>query len=457
MKTMNQRNISRISIIVLLLLHLLSGQNRVVGYFPEWRKATFGYSEPAFEHLTHVVLAFAWPTATGNIQSYNGIQYDSFVDAVHAGGSSALLAFGGWGNSDGFSPMSADSTARQNFINNVVDLCGTYGYDGVDFDWEHPANTADEQNYVTLIHELREAFDDDNPDLIITMAISAGSWYGQHYDYESMTEDIEYYTVMTYDYHGTWTSHAGPNSPLYNSPPGDPDGSCHTSMNYILNTRNIPPEKVNLGLAFYGHEFNASQYNGSSTGGSVSPIYSNIIQSINNGWEYYWDDIGKVPYIQNPTHTKVVTFDDTASIRLKCEYALSRNLGGVEIWALGYDIIDDQQILLSTINDNFISIDDSQQDNMPLSYHVMKNYPNPFNNKTQIIIEMANNSQINLSIYSINGQKIKTLFTGNILKGNHTFSWAGLDASNSPVSSGVYIYQLVTIESTINNKMILIK
>jgi len=289
------------------------------------------------------------------------------------------------------------------------------------------------------------------------MAIPAGSWSGQHYAYESMTQYLDFYTVMTYDYHGSWTPHAGPNAPLYNSPPSDPDGSCHTSMNYILNTRDIPPEKINLGLAFYGHEFNASQYNGTSTGGSVSPIYSGIIQSVNDGWEYYWDDIGKVPYIQNPAHTKVITFDDTASIRLKCEYALSRNLGGVEIWALGYDIIDDEQILLSTINTHFVAIDESQKEYVPASYHLMSNYPNPFNNKTRIIIKLANNSHLNLIIYSTMGQMIKKIYAGDLPMGKHTFTWDGLNDGGNAVSSGVYIYQLVTLGSTINNKMILIK
>jgi len=448
---------NRAILILFLLIQLLVAQNRVVGYFPEWRKATFAYSDPAYEHLTHVIHAFAWPTADGNIQSYDGIQYSSYVNAVHAGGCNALLAFGGWGNSDGFSPMAADSIARHNFISNIVDLCGTYEYDGVDFDWEHPQNNADKANYVTLIQELRSAFNDDNPDLLITMAIPAGSWSGQHYAYESMTQYLDFYTVMTYDYHGSWTPHAGPNAPLYNSPPSDPDGSCHTSMNYILNTRDIPPEKINLGLAFYGHEFNASQYNGTSTGGSVSPIYSGIIQSVNDGWEYYWDDIGKVPYIQNPAHTKVITFDDTASIRLKCEYALSRNLGGVEIWALGYDIIDDEQILLSTINTHFVAIDESQKEYVPASYHLMSNYPNPFNNKTRIIIKLANNSHLNLIIYSTMGQMIKKIYAGDLPMGKHTFTWDGLNDGGNAVSSGVYIYQLVTLGSTINNKMILIK
>ncbi len=70
------------------------------------------------------------------------------------------------------------------------------------------------------------------------------------------------------------------------------------------------------------------------------------------------------------------------------------------------------------------------------------NYPNPFNPTTIIEFSIQNDSKINLSIFNIKGQKIKTLFNNEIDKGNHSISWNGTDDSGNSVSSGVYYYKL---------------
>ena len=71
-------------------------------------------------------------------------------------------------------------------------------------------------------------------------------------------------------------------------------------------------------------------------------------------------------------------------------------------------------------------------------------YPNPFNPKTTIQVEMAKTANASLTIYNVIGQKVKTLFSGNLQKGVRTFSWNGTDANNHTVASGLYFYQLKT-------------
>ena len=70
------------------------------------------------------------------------------------------------------------------------------------------------------------------------------------------------------------------------------------------------------------------------------------------------------------------------------------------------------------------------------------NYPNPFNPTTTIEFSLQCDSEINLSIYNINGQKIKTLAQNKFTKGTHSIIWNGKDESGKPVTSGVYLYQL---------------
>ena len=72
----------------------------------------------------------------------------------------------------------------------------------------------------------------------------------------------------------------------------------------------------------------------------------------------------------------------------------------------------------------------------------LSNYPNPFNPTTTISFSIPEDSKVELSIYNIKGQKIKSLLNNQITAGEHSIIWNGEDASGEKVSSGVYLYKL---------------
>ena len=86
------------------------------------------------------------------------------------------------------------------------------------------------------------------------------------------------------------------------------------------------------------------------------------------------------------------------------------------------------------------------------------NHPNPFNPSTTISFSIADQSNIEVSIYSIKGQKINTLVKDSFGTGVHTKVWNGNDDSGEPVSSGVYFYKLnVNGKTEATKKMLLLK
>ena len=91
-------------------------------------------------------------------------------------------------------------------------------------------------------------------------------------------------------------------------------------------------------------------------------------------------------------------------------------------------------------NQNFIANTDDSLilDNLIL----FQNYPNPFNPSTTIKFSTQNDSEVELSIYNIKGQKIKTLVQNEFTKGNHSIIWNGDDECGKSVSSGIYYYKL---------------
>ena len=89
---------------------------------------------------------------------------------------------------------------------------------------------------------------------------------------------------------------------------------------------------------------------------------------------------------------------------------------------------------------------------LPQKTQLNDSYPNPFNPITNISYVLAEDTQINLSIYNIQGQLIQTLVENRMDSGSYSLSW---DASMQ--SSGMYILRLETNQSILNQKLMVIK
>ncbi len=94
-----------------------------------------------------------------------------------------------------------------------------------------------------------------------------------------------------------------------------------------------------------------------------------------------------------------------------------------------------------------------------LTYKINKTYPNPFNNKVQISYQVPEQGYMNIEIYNINGQRVKTLFEGkNMTIGDHLVSWDGTNEYGNVMASGTYIVTIKRNGSWItSNKILMIK
>jgi chitinase len=140
--------------------------------------------------------------------------YPELIYTAHLHGVKVIVSLGGWGRDKGFGPMAAGAQARKRFVENLTDFCIRNGYDGADLDWEYPLQK-DRENFVRLISELRQAFDKAHLE-ILTAALPSKD-YRNGYDIERLKDKLSWFGIMTYDFHGAWTSHMGHNSPLYSS------------------------------------------------------------------------------------------------------------------------------------------------------------------------------------------------------------------------------------------------
>lgn len=86
-----------------------------------------------------------------------------------------------------------------------------------------------------------------------------------------------------------------------------------------------------------------------------------------------------------------------------------------------------------------------------------QNHPNPFNPVTTISFSLAADSPVRLEVYSVRGQRVRSLISENRSAGTHKVIWDGRDNSGRLVSSGSYFARLVSDEGTLTKKMMLLK
>jgi len=98
-------------------------------------------------------------------------------------------------------------------------------------------------------------------------------------------------------------------------------------------------------------------------------------------------------------------------------------------------------------------IDDRPGDNsLPTDYALEQNYPNPFNPATVIGFALPRSGRVNLQVFNILGQQVRTLVDGSMDAG-----WHEVEFDGEELPSGIYFYRLRHEGGNLTRKMILVK
>jgi len=267
-----------------------------------------------------------------------------------------LISMGGWTGSGDFSTIAATEEGRRIFAQSALDFIQTYDFDGVDIDWEFPVSGGlqlgkpeDRENFTRLLRELRLTLGDE---YLLTIASSGNPDRLALLEIEDFVPYLDWISLMTYDYHGSWEANGGKtghNAPLYNN--NDPVNhrfNIDSAVKYLIE-RGVPAQKIVVGLAFYGRSASGVQgeeglyapFTGPGPGSFEDGLldYKDIKENYleKNGYDYFWDDTAKVPYLFNQDRKEFVSFDDSRSIEGKASYVAGNDLSGVMFWELSGD------------------------------------------------------------------------------------------------------------------------
>ncbi len=109
------------------------------------------------------------------------------------------------------------------------------------------------------------------------------------------------------------------------------------------------------------------------------------------------------------------------------------------------------------IVDPVVGIGDPAAGNIPKTFAVAQNYPNPFNPETAISYQLAAASEVELAIYNVLGQKVRTLVQARQPAGRYEVKWDGRSDAGVSVASGVYIYRFTAGPYQKVMKMVLLR
>ncbi|MFQ5602664.1 MAG: T9SS type A sorting domain-containing protein [bacterium] len=93
----------------------------------------------------------------------------------------------------------------------------------------------------------------------------------------------------------------------------------------------------------------------------------------------------------------------------------------------------------------------------PERFQLAQNYPNPFNPSTVINYTVPQAATIQLHVYNLLGQRIRSLFDGHRLAGEYKVQWDGRNERGEQVAAGIYFLRMETDKLTISRKMLLVK
>ena len=115
---------------------------------------------------------------------------------------------------------------------------------------------------------------------------------------------------------------------------------------------------------------------------------------------------------------------------------------------------------LDGVGDQFgflTGVDNEKATGLPQEFALHRNYPNPFNPQTSIAYELPVTAKVDLAVYNVLGQKIRTLVNVNKAAGRYAATWDGKNDFGMQVASGVYFYKIMAGDFVQSYKMMLVK
>lgn len=298
-----------------------------------------------------------------------------------------LLSIGGWTWSSNFAAVAASSAGRETFAKTSVKIMNDRGLDGIDVDWEYPADEVEAANMILLLEAVRQELDEhasiNAPDyhFLLSIAAPAGLERINVLDLPALAKVLDHINLMAYDYAGSFSELVAHQANLYPSdadPKTTPFNTHQAVQKYVEG--GVPADKIVLGMPLYGRSFAGTDGLGKAFEGAGQGT-----------WELGVEDYKMLPregavertdtglgasYSYSESTRELVSYDNIDIVRNKVDYIHETGLRGAMFWEASGDHSDADKSLVKAsfqalgdlgvmdTSSNWIDYPTSQYDNI---------------------------------------------------------------------------------------------
>ena len=258
------------------------------------------------------VIAPTWYSVTdesGNMSSYASAD---FVSKMHQRGIDVWALVSDFDTNVDFAQLYSSKAARTNMVNKLVGEAKSYGFDGINLDYEN-IKSAYAKDYLQFVRELSVACERNG--IVLSTDNYKPEAYNRCYNLKEQSKFVDYVIVMAYDEHYAGT-----------------DAGSVASLPFV---KEAVEDTVQL-VPFYTRIWTTTD--GNTTSRAVG-MQAAIDQLNSDGQVALWnDDCGQ--YVASYTvgsSTRQIWFEEEKSIEAKMQVIQQENTAGVACWKLGLE------------------------------------------------------------------------------------------------------------------------
>lgn len=276
-------------------------------------------------------------------------------------GLKVMLSIGGWTWSTNFPAAASTAATRSTFATSAVTLMKDWGFDGIDIDWEYPADDTEAGNMVLLLQAIRDELDSysaanaNGYHFQLSIAAPAGPTNYEKLHLADLGSVLDYVNLMAYDYAGSFSDFSGHQANLFPTPDNanaTPFNTDQAVQAYI--DGGIPAEKLILGMPIYGRGFVGTAGLGKSFTGVGEGTWEAGIWDYKalpkSGATVEYDETANAYYSYDSSTQELISYDTPDMITAKVDYLQGLGLGGSMFWEASADRTDDQSLIGTSFN-----------------------------------------------------------------------------------------------------------
>jgi spore germination protein len=325
----------------------------VYGFLPYWNIKN-AELQPELSHVGYFALTF---DRNGNIlerdgdeidMGYHTLQSDNFLNLIEEtqkNNTKLEIVFMQF-DPDETSAFLLSPTSQKNFLKQLNSILLEYPFTGVNMDIEYLGDVTPnlQEKMTTFLHDLNTNLKNRRTPIKLSIDLFASAGDGTHiWNLKDLVKDVDEFIIMAYDFHRRSSPLAGPVAPLFGGQKlWDSDITEH--LKEII--ASVPPNKILLGVPFYGYEWQTTSRNPQAqtlpeTGSTASfdRVQSILSQKDELRVQEGWSEEALSPYLsyQKAGGIYMIYYENSRSLSYKLDLVDQLELGGIAIWALGYE------------------------------------------------------------------------------------------------------------------------